>query len=109
MKKNLSRLCLLLCGIGCLEGQVLAVIKPQDQPKTVAESSDFQATSTSEQVVDFVDQCAQQADHVRKIVFGETVEGREMVAAIVAREPYELGQEDPRAVVLVIEIGRAHV
>ena len=78
------------------------MIKPQDQPKTVAESSDFQATSTSEQVVDFVDQCAEQADHVRKIVFGKTVEGREMVAAIVAREPYELDQEDPRAVVLVI-------
>ncbi|MCH2182502.1 MAG: DPP IV N-terminal domain-containing protein [Mariniblastus sp.] len=102
MKKNLSRLGLLLFGIGCLEGEVFAVIKPQDQPKTVAESSDFQATSTSQQVVDFVDQCAQQAEHVQKIEFGETVEGRQMVAAIVARGPYELGQEDERAVVLVI-------
>ena len=71
-------------------------------PLTVAEKSDYKSTSLSSQVVEFVDQCAAQSDHVTKFVWGETVEGREMAGAIVATSPYELGTQDDRNVVLLL-------
>ena len=64
---------------------------PQDQPQTVAESSEFKSTSSSQEVVEFVDWCAGHADHVNKIVFGKTVEGRDMVAAVVSRQTLQAG------------------
>jgi dipeptidyl-peptidase-4 len=72
------------------------------EPLTVAEQSEFKSTSTSQQVVDFVETCDAKADHVRKFVWGTTVEGRDMVGAIVSRKPYELGDEDDRNVVLLL-------
>lgn len=75
----------------------------QDQPQTVAESSQFKSTSLSNEVVEFVDWCDEKADHVTKHVFGKTVEGKDMVAAIVANPPYTLGdQDDSRVRTLVI-------
>lgn len=49
---------------------------------TVAESSNFQATSKFEDVAAFVDRCAREASHIQRIDIGETVEGRPIVAAI---------------------------
>ena len=102
MKIQRLPVCLLLFAFFLLNGQVFALMMPQDQPETIAESSEFKSTSSSQEVVEFVDWCAGHADHVNKIVFGQTVEGREMVAAVVSRKPYKLGQQDERAVVLVI-------
>ncbi len=102
MKKQSLAVSLFLLTILLVNGQVFASMTIQDQPETVAESSQFKATSTSKQVEDFILECAEKAEHVRHIVFGKTVEGRDMVAAVVASEPYELGQKDQRAVALVI-------
>ena len=69
---------------------------------TVAEKSDFTSTSLSADVVDFIDQCAAQSDHVSKFVWGTTVEGRDMVGAIVATRPYQVGDQDDRNVILLL-------
>ena len=71
-------------------------------PLTVAEKSDFKSTSLSAEVVEFVEACDKKADHVTKFVWGETVEGREMVGAIVSKKPYKLGDQDERNVVLLL-------
>lgn len=72
------------------------------QPLTVAESSEFKATSRSAEVEAFIDQCATMGKHVRRFDWGKTVEGRPMVGAIVSTKPYELGQQDERNVVLLL-------
>lgn len=102
MKFYLLPVCSLWFVMGLSESQIFAQISPQDQPQTIAESSGFQSTSTSQEVEDFVSWCAAKAKHVSKHVYGKTVEGRDMVAAIVSKDPYQFGQKDGRAVVLVI-------
>lgn len=94
---RLSLLALILLG-----GNLLDSLHGQDQPQTVAEKSDFQSTSLSNDVVDFVDWCDQKADHVTKHVYGKTGEGRDMVAAIIANPPYQMGVDDGRVRTLVI-------
>ncbi|MFK7765718.1 MAG: DPP IV N-terminal domain-containing protein [Mariniblastus sp.] len=74
----------------------------QPSPLTVAEKSDFKSTSLSAEVVEFVDACDKKASHVTKFVWGETVEGREMVGAIVSKKAYKLGDQDDRNVVLLL-------
>lgn len=89
--------------LGMLMVDLPSSVSAQDNlPKTVAESSNWESTSTSAEVVEFIDQCAEQAEHVSKFVFGKTVEGREMVAVSVASPAYEIGKQDDRARVLVI-------
>ncbi len=81
----------------------IACLAAQDaNPLTVAEKSDFKSTSTSAEVVEFIDWCAAHSDHVKKFVFGKTVEGREMVGVTISKEKYELGQKDDRVRLLVI-------
>ena len=72
------------------------------KPLTVAEKSDFQSTSLSAEVVEFVDQCAAKAKHVSKFVWGKTVEGRDMIGATVSIKPYQLGDRDDRNVVFLL-------
>ncbi|MDA7951225.1 MAG: M14 family metallopeptidase [Pirellulaceae bacterium] len=73
--------------------------------KTVAERSGFQATSTSVEVVDFVDRVAKNADHVNRITFGKSLDGKPMIAAIVANPsvttPEDL-KDDDRLVLLLM-------
>jgi hypothetical protein len=74
-------------------------------PLTVAESSGYKATSTSRQVVRFVQQVAQQSEHVHRMNFGRSVEGRPLVAAVAANPPVTSPADltdDPRAVVLCL-------
>ncbi len=71
-------------------------------PLTVAEKSDFKSTSLSAEVVEFVDACAGKANHVSKFVWGQTVEGRDLIGATVSRKPYQLGDQDDRNVVLLL-------
>lgn len=70
--------------------------------KTIAESSDFKATSTSAEVEQFVAAVAGAAEHVRSFTFGKTVQDRDMIGVVVSKEAYELGQQDDRNVVLII-------
>lgn len=77
----------------------------QASPQTVAEKSGFKATSTSQEVVRFVQDVVKQSGHVRRADFGKTVEGRPMVAAIAAQPPVSSPadlKDDPRAVVLLL-------
>ena len=72
---------------------------------TVAEKSEFRATSRSEDVVAFVQELTRQAGHIRRQDFGKTVEGRPMVAAIAAQPPVASAaalKDDSRAVVLLL-------
>ncbi len=69
--------------------------------KTVAESSDYTATSLYADVLDFVDRCSV-ANHVARYDFGESVEGRAMVSTIIANPPYQIGAEDPRLKILLL-------
>jgi dipeptidyl-peptidase-4 len=74
-------------------------------PLTVAEKSDFQATSRSAEVVQFIDQLSGAAPHLQKLEFGRTPQGRPLHCVVVAQpaipEPAQLA-DDPRAVVLVL-------
>ena len=89
--------------LGILMVDSPTTLTAQDRfPLTVAEKSDWKSTSTSGQVVEFIDACAGQAEHVSQFAFGKTVEGRDMVAVSIASPAYELGKEDARAKILVI-------
>ena len=88
--------------VSLFSGLIAAQDKVTQQPQTVAEASNFKSTSTSQEVVDFVDQCDAKAPHVQKFVFGKTVEGRDMIGVAISATPYQLGQTDSRSVVLVI-------
>ena len=74
----------------------------KSQPQTIAESSDFKSTSKSAEVVEFVKSCAAKSGHVTDFVWGKTVEGRDMIGAIVSKKPYKLGDQDGRNVVLLL-------
>ncbi len=69
---------------------------------TVAEKSEYEATSRFQDVADFVDVCAKRADHVTRLDFGKSVESRPMISAVVADPPYEMGSPDQRLRVLLI-------
>ena len=87
---------------GIVNAQDGGVLKT-DEPLTVAETSDFKATSRSSQVTEFIEQCDARADHVSKFVWGKTFDGQDLVGAIVATRPYQLGdQPDDRNVVLLL-------
>ncbi|MFM7164713.1 MAG: M14 family metallopeptidase [Planctomycetaceae bacterium] len=85
--RGCCELCLLLL-LCC--GRVLAV--PQDfagarDLPTVAEASDYQATSTSEEVLIFLRACDERAGHVRMFEFGRTEQDREMSGLVIADPP----------------------
>ncbi|HMP78230.1 MAG TPA: DPP IV N-terminal domain-containing protein [Pirellulaceae bacterium] len=69
---------------------------------TVAESSNFEATSTSAEVETLVSRLTNLAPHIQNLEFGRTAEGRPMTVAIVSREPYTIGERDARLRALVI-------
>jgi dipeptidyl-peptidase 4 len=94
--------CVLVCtalGSGRAQGQADA------WPRTVAEQSDFRATSRSDQVQQFIDALTARAPHVRRLDFGKTVEGRSLTATIIAQPPVAGPLDptaDPRLVVLLL-------
>ncbi len=70
--------------------------------QTIAESSDYQATSMSSDVVQFVDVCAS-AEHVNRLDFGTTFDGKPMVAAVVANPAIkDLDTRDDRLRILLL-------
>lgn len=68
----------------------------------VAEKSEFTATSTSQEVEDFLARCDQLSEQIRCFEYGRTVEGKPMTAVILAKGDFELGQKDNRFRALVI-------
>ncbi len=88
-----------------LSAQGIAAQQPAEEPLTVAETSNYQATSRSAEVVEFLDVLEKRAEHLRVFEFGRTVEGRPLQCVTVARpavtRPEQLAG-DPRAVVLVL-------
>ncbi len=74
---------------------------------TVAEKSDYQATCSFQDVADFVDACAARASHVTRLDFGQSVEGRPMISAVVARPPFEMGNANDTRLRLLL-MGNIH-
>ncbi len=75
------------------------------EPKTVAESSNYQATSTSQDVSQFAAQLAEQVPHVVRSRAGQTVEARDIELLIVANPPVSEPSQlagDARLVVLLL-------
>ncbi len=73
---------------GCVIGVAGEQPPPENAgPLTVAERSEYRATSRSHEVLQFVQELASQAPHMRAFEFGKTVEGRPMVATVVAQPP----------------------
>lgn len=75
---------------------------PDEMLVTVAESSNFEATCTSQECDTFVAMCDQRAAHLSRIAFGVTADDRELVAAIVASPAADLSTRDDRLRILVI-------
>ena len=69
---------------------------------TVAESSNFTATCTSQQCDTFVSRCADRAAHVERFSFGATFDDRDMVAALMSQPRATLATRDDRLRILVI-------
>lgn len=75
---------ILLAGLISNHSIASAQQKTDGKLQTVAEKSGFTATSKHSEVLSFVDQCDQLAEHVLRIDVGETVEKRPMACAVVA-------------------------
>ncbi|MDG2014261.1 MAG: DPP IV N-terminal domain-containing protein, partial [Pirellulaceae bacterium] len=105
------RLAVLLLIINCVGPLGVLSASPWQPPikdlKTVAESSNFTATSNYADVLSFVDQCST-ADHVTRFDFGKSVEGRAMVGTLIANPPFVMEtarssqQPDPRLRILLL-------
>src|SRR5690606_24584421 len=64
---------------------------------TVAETSDFTATSTHDEVVDLMDKLAERSDQARRLSMGQTQEGREIPVIVFADPPVATAVEARRA------------
>jgi dipeptidyl aminopeptidase/acylaminoacyl peptidase len=73
--------------------------------KTIAESSNYQATATEAQVLSFLKAIDEFSPHANLTSIGETTEGRPLLTLILSKEasnPLPLPANDPRLVVLVL-------
>jgi hypothetical protein len=74
-------------------------------PRTEAESSGYERTTASAQVVAFVEACAARSPTIVPLVVGRTTEGRPILLALAADPPVrslEAAASDPRLKVLVM-------
>ena len=103
IEKRQMKYCLLCLGLYWFAtDSVFAQDDDAKLPETVAESSDYKSTSTSAEVIEFIDACVAKGEHVSKFEFGKTFSGKPMVGAIISAEPYQLGQRDERMKVLLL-------
>ncbi|MFN9419486.1 MAG: M14 family zinc carboxypeptidase, partial [Pirellula sp.] len=73
--------------------------------KTIAESSNYQATATEAQVLSFLKAIDEFSPHANLTTIGETTEGRPLHTIVLSKEvnnPLPLAANDPRLVVLVL-------
>ena len=81
----------------------------KDLPQTVAEKSDFKATSRFQEVVDFCNQLAKSSPLVRQGVLGTTTEGRKLPLLILADPPVATPEEGRKSGKLVVYVqGNIH-
>ena len=86
-----------------------AVIPFIDDPATVAEQSDFQATSRHADVVDFCEKLAKLSPLVRLKDLGQSSEGRRLPLMIIADPPVATPEEAVLSGKLVVlAIGNIH-
>jgi dipeptidyl-peptidase-4 len=109
VKDSFPIACLFGCALllGDWSSQVQAEDPANSTPKlkTVAERSDYQATSRSTEVLSFLEQLAATTPHVSTVTLGYTVEQRPLTAAVVAQPPVNAPadlQSDSRLVVLLL-------
>lgn len=78
------------------------LVSAQVDLPTVAEKSEFKATSSSAEVVKFIDTCADRSEWVKRIDVGTTVDGKPMVGALVSRVTDQIDSRDelPRIILL---------
>ncbi len=69
---------------------------------TVAEASQFEATSTSEEVLIFLRNCDAPAEHVRYFEFGRTSQDRPLAGLIIADPPVASPATDERLTVMLL-------
>jgi dipeptidyl-peptidase 4 len=105
----LNKICLFLVAVSipttCDPAAAIQQARPSSSKKeilTVAESSGFTSTSTSAEVEQFIDECILQAPFIEKRVIGKSVEGRDLIALLIANDYYEPGEKDERNVVLIL-------
>ena len=75
------------------------------QLKTVAENSNYLATATEKEVLDFLQKLDDASPYASQTSIGKTTEGRSIHALIIAKEPkpaLPLPKSDPRLVVVMI-------
>ena len=127
-KASLCLLGALACGLICLVGpariransnptvvaksnldQGVQAADNKDTPLTVAEKSNFKATSRFQEVVDFCNQLAKISPLVRQSVLGTTTEGRKLPLLILADPPISTPEEAQKSGKLVIYVqGNIH-
>jgi len=88
--------CLVLCHTGTF------FTKAAEPPKTAAEKSEYQATSTHAKVLAFCDELAKQSPRVRQGTLGTSQEGRKLPLLIVADPPIATAAEAAKGQKLVV-------
>src|SRR5438874_3442458 len=73
-----------------------------EPPRTAAETTDYQATSTHAQVVAFCEELAKQSPRVRLDTLGTSQEGRKLPLVIVAEPPVASAAEAAKGKKLVV-------
>jgi len=96
--------------LACALGSSLASpASAADKLLTVAEQSEYQATSRHAQVVDFCERLAKQCPYVRLGELGTTFEGRKLPLVILADPPISTPEEAARSNKLVVfAMGNIH-
>ena len=90
-------------------GQDAPAQEKKDAPQTVAEKSNFKATSRYQEVVDFCNQLAKSSPLVRQGVLGTTTEGRKLPLLILADPPVATPEEARKSGKMVIYVqGNIH-
>lgn len=79
-----------------------AVAAAEDKLQTVAEKSDYQATSRHAEVVDYCERLAKASPVVRLEYFGKSVEGRKLPLLILADPPVATPEEAAKSGKLVV-------
>lgn len=69
---------------------------------TVAEASQFEATSTSEEVLIFLRSCDARAEHVQYFEFGRTSQDRPLAGLIIADPPVSSPAMDDRLTIMLL-------
>ncbi|MCH7705355.1 MAG: hypothetical protein IIB61_09590, partial [Planctomycetes bacterium] len=92
----------LLPSVGMLFLTSCTLAQPANGPFTVAETSDYRATSRYDDVITFIDRLVEQSTVVRKGELGTSVEGRSIPLVILADPPIETADDAAESDKLVV-------